>query len=73
MPWYTNPALTCKVLNRIANRYDHTALQDLKSALDRATALIWMKQENYIMTAACANPERINLIPGASRSIRREG
>jgi hypothetical protein len=47
MPWYTNPVLTCKVLNRIANRYERMALRDLKSVLDHVTELIWRKQEHY--------------------------
>ncbi|MEI6208844.1 MAG: hypothetical protein WCP20_18860 [Desulfuromonadales bacterium] len=47
MPWYTNPVITCKVLNRIANRHERTPLQDLKSVLDRVTELIWRKQEHY--------------------------
>lgn len=47
MPWYTNPVITCKVLNKIANRYERTALQDLKSVLDHVTKLIWVKQEHY--------------------------
>lgn len=47
MPWYMNPVETRKVLNRIANRYQRTPLQDLKSVLDRATELIWSKQESY--------------------------
>lgn len=47
MPWYTNPVITCKVLNRIANRHNHTVLSDLKSVLDYSTELIWKKQEQY--------------------------
>jgi hypothetical protein len=47
MPWYTNPTLTCKVLNRIANRYPRATLKDLKTTLDNATQLIWSKQEHY--------------------------
>jgi len=47
MPWYTNPVITCKVLNKIANRYERTELKNLKSVLDHATELIWRKQENY--------------------------
>jgi hypothetical protein len=47
MPWYTNPVITCKVLNKIANRYERTALQELKSVLDHVTRLIWVKQEQY--------------------------
>lgn len=47
MPWYINHVLTCKVLNKIANRYDRSALQELKSVLDHATELIWRKQERY--------------------------
>ena len=47
VPWYNNPVLTCKVLNRIANRYTRATLQDLNTVLDRATQLIWNKQEQY--------------------------
>lgn len=47
MPWYTNPDTTCKVLNRLANRYEHQTLAGLKSLLDHATQLIWVKQERY--------------------------
>jgi len=47
MPWYTNPVITCKVLNRIANRYSRANLQDLKKTLDYATQLLWNKQELY--------------------------
>jgi hypothetical protein len=47
MPWYTNHIMTRKVLNRIANRYDHSSLQDLKTVLDKATESIWKKQEHY--------------------------
>jgi hypothetical protein len=47
MPWYTNPDINCKVLNKIATRYERTPLQDLKSILDNAAALIWKKQKNY--------------------------
>jgi hypothetical protein len=49
MPWYNNPALTSKVLNRIANRHPRTSIQDLNTTLDRATQLIWSKQEEYCM------------------------
>lgn len=47
MPWYTNLVTTCKVLNRIANRHERSALQDLKSVLDHAIEMIWKKQEHY--------------------------
>ena len=47
MPWYTNPVITCKVLNKIASRYDRTALQDLKSVLDQAATLLWKKQIHF--------------------------
>jgi arsenate reductase-like glutaredoxin family protein len=47
MPWYTNHIITCKVLNRIANRYDRSSLQDLHSHLDKVTELLWRKQEQY--------------------------
>ncbi|MDD2899536.1 MAG: hypothetical protein PHI31_12580 [Desulfuromonadaceae bacterium] len=47
MPWYTNPDTTCKVLNKIASRYEQNELQDLKDVLDEASSLIWKKQEQY--------------------------
>jgi hypothetical protein len=47
MPWYTNPVITCKVLNRIASRYEYSSLEDLKFVLDHATESIWRKQEQY--------------------------
>lgn len=47
MPWYSNPVITCKVLSRIAHRYEHLSLQDLKSLLDNVTGLLWMKLEHY--------------------------
>jgi hypothetical protein len=50
MPWYTNPVLTCKVLNRIANRYERSSLQNLKFVLDYATETIWKKQKDYYET-----------------------
>lgn len=49
MPWYNNPTITSKVLNRIANRHPRTSIQDLNSTLDRATQLIWSKQEEYYL------------------------
>ena len=47
MPWYTNPVITCKVLNRIARRYENSPLQNLKTILDNATESIWEKQQQY--------------------------
>jgi hypothetical protein len=47
MPWYLNPDITCKVLNKIASRYEDSSLEDLKFVLDRATESIWRKQEQY--------------------------
>jgi hypothetical protein len=47
MPWYNNPVITRKVLNRIANRHPRATIQDLNAALDYATQLIWSKQEHY--------------------------
>jgi hypothetical protein len=47
MPWYNNPAITCKVLEKIANRLSFANLQELDRTLDRATELIWSKQEDY--------------------------
>lgn len=47
MPWYISPVKTCKVMNRIATRYQRANLQDLKSTLDNATQLLWSKQERF--------------------------
>lgn len=47
MPWYNNPALTCKVMEKIAKRISFENLQELDRTLDRATELIWSKQEDY--------------------------
>jgi hypothetical protein len=47
MPWYNNPVITRKVLNRIANRHPRASLQDLTSTLDYAMQMIWSKQEHY--------------------------
>jgi hypothetical protein len=47
MPWYTDPVTTCKVLDRIARRYDRTTLHDLRSVLDNVVASILKKQEHY--------------------------
>jgi len=56
MPWYNNPAITCKVLNRIASRHERLSLESLKLVLDYATELIWRKQEQYYDNA-CNNKE----------------
>ena len=50
MPWYINPVITCKVLNRIANHNKHSSLHNLRSVLDSATESIWRKQEQYYKT-----------------------
>jgi len=47
MPWYTNPLTTTKIINKIANRYERSALQDLKSVLDHVTELVRRKQDHY--------------------------
>jgi hypothetical protein len=47
MPWYTNPVMISKVLNKIARRYERSSLQDLKLVLDCATETIWRKRELY--------------------------
>lgn len=50
MPWYNNPVITCKVLNRIASRHERLSFESLKLVLDYATELIWRKQEQYYDT-----------------------
>lgn len=58
MPWYTNPIITCKVLHKIADQNKGSGLQDLKSVLDNAAALIWKKQEHYNQVGNCRGRER---------------
>lgn len=48
MPWYMNPAITCRVLNRIAKRHSHDSLQELGSLLDCTTQTLWSKQERFL-------------------------
>jgi predicted trehalose synthase len=52
MPWYMSPDITCKVLNRIANRHPVTDLQNLVRILDYATELLWHKQEQFCQREA---------------------
>lgn len=47
MPWYINPVKTTQVLNKIANRYTCSTLQDLRSVLDNVTELVRRKQDQY--------------------------
>lgn len=47
VPWYMSPDITCKVLNRIANRHPISDSQNLIHILDYATELLWHKQECY--------------------------
>jgi len=47
MPWYMNPNLARKVLNRIANRHPQAKLRDLQLVLDHATQKLWNKQECF--------------------------
>lgn len=47
MPWYTNATITCKVLNKIASRYNRAALHELNACMDNAVELILKKQEQY--------------------------
>ena len=42
-----SPDITCRVLNRIANRHPGTDIQNLTSILDYATQLLWSKQEQF--------------------------
>ena len=55
MPWYMYPIITCRVLNRIANRHPRASIQDLSNLLDNATQLLWRKQEHYIKTRSSYN------------------
>jgi hypothetical protein len=43
-----NPAITCKVLNRLANRHSRESLRELNALLDHATQLLWRKQESFL-------------------------
>jgi len=43
-----NPAITCKVLNRLANRHSRDSLRELNAVLDYATQLLWRKQESFL-------------------------
>lgn len=54
MPWYNNPETTCKVLNRIADKYRHAPLQDLNKIMDYATQLLWIKQERFYVDRSVA-------------------
>lgn len=47
MPWYMFPDTTCKVLNRIANRYSLAETPNLVALLDYVTERLWEKQEQY--------------------------
>jgi len=51
MPWYTDHIRTCKVLNRIASRFERSSVDELRSVIDNATEIIWRKQELYYNTA----------------------
>jgi hypothetical protein len=51
MPWYKNPVTTCKVLDRIARRYERASLQQLRNVLDFVTEAIWRKQVEYCKSA----------------------
>jgi hypothetical protein len=48
MPWYMNPIITCKVLNRIASRNSQASLKELGSLLDFMTQTLWSKQERFL-------------------------
>jgi hypothetical protein len=54
MPWYMSPNTTCKVLNRIANRYPAHDSQNLIHILDYVTQLLWSKQERYYEKQGCS-------------------
>jgi hypothetical protein len=58
MPWYTNHIITCKVLNRIARRYERAPLNDLRLILDHATESLWRKQEHYYNATSNKNDMR---------------
>ena len=55
MPWYTDHNITCKVLNRIARRYERSSLNDQRVVLDHATETLWRKQEHYYMHVTSDN------------------
>lgn len=46
MPWYMYPMVTCRVLNKMANRVlDNEGCRDL---MDKLTMRLWSKQESYL-------------------------
>lgn len=45
VPWYMFPAVTTRVMNRIASRYE--TLSEVRVVLDRATEKLWGKIEAY--------------------------
>lgn len=46
-PWFLNPRLTCRVLNRIANRFPVYMTKELKVVLDHCMEMLWLKQEHW--------------------------
>jgi len=42
-----SPDITCRVLNRIANRHRIADTHSLTRMMDYATQLLWNKQEQY--------------------------
>jgi len=47
MPWFMYPALTRKVLNRLANKFRTLQLKDERQLLDAITQRLWDKIEAY--------------------------
>lgn len=43
-PWYMNAVKTCKVLNRIANRFPINDNIKLTEMMDEVTQKLWVKQ-----------------------------
>ena len=58
MPWYINPAITCKVMDRIANRHARASLRELTALLDQATEKLRSKQEFYYAKGPARRPAR---------------
>lgn len=58
MPWYMYPAITSKVLNRIANRNPNATLMEIHTLLDYATQRLWHKQDRYYKQLPVVNTSK---------------
>lgn len=53
MPWYTDPNLTCRVLERIISRYPDCSMGDLRSGIEKIIEQIWQKRESFYAAGNC--------------------